>query len=307
MDMRMKQRAVIEFLVLEKNTVGNIHKRLQNVYGNCAVDRSTVSRWVKRTCEEHGHTDLDDQPRKGRPQTAMTEDTIDRVNNLIQSDRRVTVAELSMQLEIGEGSVCNILKELGYSKVCARWVPRQLTDSHKERRKAICSKLLTRLHADGDEFLGRIVTGDETWLHHFDPETKRQSLEWHHTTSPRTKKFKVVASAGKVMATVFWDMHGVILVDIMPTGATINSESYVRTLQKLQKRLRRIRPTMAMQDVLLQHDNARPHSSLRTMEAITKFQWTVLPHPCYNPDLAPSDYHLFGKAERRFAGDTLPR
>ena len=39
MDMHMKQRAVIEFLVLEKETVGNIHKRLQNVYGNSAVDR----------------------------------------------------------------------------------------------------------------------------------------------------------------------------------------------------------------------------------------------------------------------------
>jgi histone-lysine N-methyltransferase SETMAR len=306
MDVRMKQRAVIEFLVLEKETVGNIHKRLQNVYGNSAVDRSTVGRWVKRTSEEHGHADLDDQSRSGRPQTAMTEDTIDRANNLIQSDRRMTVAELSMQLEIGEASVCRILNKLGYSKVCARWVPRQLTDGHKERRKAICSELVARFDADGDEFLGRIVTGDETWLHHFDPETKRQSMEWHHTTSPRKKKFKVVASAGKVMATVFWDMHGVILVDIMPTGATINSESYVRTLQKLQKRLRRIRPTRAMQDVLLQHDNARPHSSLRTMEVITKFGWTVVPHPAYSPDLAPSDYHLFGKLKDGLRGTHFP-
>lgn len=306
MDIRMKQRAVIEFLVLEKETASNIHKRLQNVYGDSAVDRSTVSRWAKRTSEEHGLANLADQPRSGRPQTATIEVNVERVNSLIQSDRRVTVAELSMQLEIGEASVCRILNELGYSKVCARWVPRKLTDNDKERRKAICSELVARFDADGDKFLGRIVTGDETWLHHFDPESKRQSMEWHHVTSPRTKKFKVTSSAGKVMATVFWDMQGVILVDIMPRGTTINSESYVCTLQKLQQRLRRIRPAIAMHDVLLHHDNARPHCSLITMEAIKKFGWTVLPHPAYSPDLAPSDYHLFGKLKDDLRGIHFP-
>jgi hypothetical protein len=38
LDIRQKQRAVIEFLVCENDTVGNIHKRLQKVYGDDAVD-----------------------------------------------------------------------------------------------------------------------------------------------------------------------------------------------------------------------------------------------------------------------------
>jgi len=46
--------------------------------------------------------------------------------------------------------------------------------------------------------------------------------------------------------------------------------------------------------MLIQHDNAHPHTSLRTQEAISKFGWTVLPHPPYSPDLALSDFHLFG-------------
>jgi len=45
---------------------------------------------------------------------------------------------------------------------------------------------------------------------------------------------------------------------------------------------------------LIQHDNARRHTSLRTQEAIAKFGWNVLPHPPHSPDLAPSDFHLFG-------------
>jgi hypothetical protein len=70
-------------------------------------------------------------------------------------------------------------------------------------RKEVCSDLLSRYEDDGESFLARIVTGDEAWINHFEPETKRQSMEWHHPTSPWRNKFKVTPSAGKVTATVF--------------------------------------------------------------------------------------------------------
>jgi hypothetical protein len=76
--------------------------------------------------------------------------------------------------------------------------------------------------AEGDDFLSTIVTGDETWIHHFEPETKRQSMEWHHTTSPQKEKFKAFPSTSKIMATVFWDCEGAILIDLLPRGQTIN-------------------------------------------------------------------------------------
>jgi hypothetical protein len=49
-----------------------------------------------------------------------------------------------------------------------------------------------------------------------------------------------------------------------------------------------------MKDVLRLHVNAQPHTSLSTREAIVKMWWTVLPQPAFSPDLAPSNYHLFG-------------
>jgi hypothetical protein len=63
-----------------------------------------------------------------------------------------------------------------------------------------------------------------------------------------------------------------------------------------------------MKDVLLLHDNARPHTGLRTREANAKMGWTVLPHPAHSPDLAPCDCHLFGPLNdalrgRHFADD----
>ena len=54
--------------------------------------------------------------------------------------------------------------------------------------------------------------------------------------------------------------------------------------------------------MFIQHDNACPHTSLRTQEAITKFGWTVLPHLPYSPDLAPSDFRFFGPLKNALCG-----
>ena len=98
-----------------------------------------------------------------------------------------------------------VSEDLGMRKVSARWVPRMLTEEWKKVRVDVCTDLLSRLQAEPQTFLDRIVIQDETWVHHFYPETKRQSMIWKHVTSPTQKKVKVTPSADKVMATVFWD------------------------------------------------------------------------------------------------------
>ena len=55
---------------------------------------------------------------------------------------------------------------LCYTKVCSRWVPRMLTLEKKQKRVEICEKLLKR-YREGDQFLLNVVTGDESWIHHF--------------------------------------------------------------------------------------------------------------------------------------------
>ncbi|PNF43135.1 hypothetical protein B7P43_G17771 [Cryptotermes secundus] len=182
-------------------------------------------------------------------------------------------------------------ESLGYRKVCARWVLRLLTKDHKGQRKDITSELLQRYRHEGDDFLLCIVTGDESWFHNFEPETKRQSMEWHHLHSPSKKKAKTVPSAVKVMGTVFWDAEGFILAEFLEPGQTINAACYVQTLHKLRRALRDKCPG---QNIIILHDNAHPHAARVTLEATAKIGWEVLPHPSYSPDLAPSDYHLFG-------------
>ena len=102
---------------------------------------------------------------------------------------RITINELAESLGVSAGSAVKIMDTLGYSKMCKRWVPRQLTEAHKQSRLETCSDLLEYSHSD-KTFLQRIMTGDETWAHQFEPESKRASMEWRHPTSLRSKKFK---------------------------------------------------------------------------------------------------------------------
>ena len=139
-------------------------------------------------------------------------------------------------------------------------------------------------------------------------------MKGRHPTTPRLKKFKFEQSAGKVMVTVFWDSVGVILVDFMSKGATINSDVYIDTLKKLKARIRSVRPALEMCEDLLQHNNARPYTSLKTHEVISFsqqftffFDWTTISHPPYSPDLAPSDFHLFGPLKESLRGRYFSR
>ena len=119
--------------------------------------------------------------------------------------------------------------------------------------------------------------------------------------SPLKKKYKTLPSAGKVMSTVFWDRKGVILPDFLEPGQTINSDRYIMTLTKLKARISGVRPGKKT-TFLLQHNNARPHTNLKTMEHIVNFGWTFVPHRPYSLDLAPSDFHLFGPMKDGLCG-----
>ena len=301
LSVRLKQRAVIEFLTAENVSPTDIHRRLQVVYGQETIDRSTVNRWVLKFRKSvPGCAKIEDQPRSGRPLTATDEAHKFQVDNLIQSDRRIKQRQIATELGISQERVHQIIGLLGYRKVSARWVPRQLTEEHKARRVSDCQQLLQRFREEGDDFLLKIVTGDETWTHHYDPEEKNQSKKYRHTSSPPPRKFKVAPSAGKILATIFWDGNQVLLCEFLDKGATVNSPRYIETLRNLRRRVCRVRESTDR--ILLQHDNATPHTSRATKAALTRLKFDTLPHPPYSPDLAPCDFYLFPNLKRHLKG-----
>jgi len=80
-----------------------------------------------------------------------------------------------------------------------------------------------------------MVTMDEIWLYRYDQETKQQSLEWQHSGSPRTKNFRLQKSAGKILVSIFWGQDGILLIDYLSNGQTINAEYYSYLLMQLKE------------------------------------------------------------------------
>ena len=99
-------------------------------------------------------------------------------------------------------------------KVRAEMVPKELTEEQKQRRVTVCQDPLERQ----DDILGRVITGDETWVYQYDPETKRQSAQWKTANSPRPKKFRRSKSSVKAMLVTFFYIRGIVRYEFVPAG-----------------------------------------------------------------------------------------
>ncbi|GFW56834.1 histone-lysine N-methyltransferase SETMAR [Trichonephila clavipes] len=266
-------RSVIRFLTAKNVSAAEIHRQISDVYGPNEMSSSKVRKWVRAF--KDGRENVHDEPRSGRP-SVITDDLVNAVDEKIRKDRLFTISTLALEFpNVGRTTLHKVVSEkLKFRKLCACWVPRLLTEEHKLKRIACALDFLDRYHKEGDQFLERIVTGDETWVSHITPESKRQSMEWCHTNSPvRVKQ-----------------------------GTTINAAAYCATLTKLRRAIQNKRRGLLTSGVLLLYDNARPHSAINTQNLIRSFGWEQIDHPLYSPDLAPSDFHLFRNLKEFLGG-----
>jgi len=110
---------------------------------------------------------------------------------------------ISNVLNLNRQTVHEILTfELDIQKICAKLVPKIITNEQKENRRNVCLDLLERIEND-KKFFKHVITGDETWTFEYDPDTKRQSSEWHTSNLPRPKKAKMSKSKLKPCQFVF--------------------------------------------------------------------------------------------------------
>ena len=100
-------------------------------------------------------------------------------------------------------------------KLFARWLPRLLTADQKRTLMKISEECLERINKNKTDFVRRLITMDETWIHHYTPESKQQSKQWTEAGCSAPKKTSSVPSAGKVTASVFQDAEGISLLIIL--------------------------------------------------------------------------------------------
>ena len=228
-------RAAIKFCVGLDKTPTETLKMLQSSSTTKKCCRTLVFKWHRRFRE--GRCSIEDDQRCGRPSKVKCSIS-EKVKDMVYSDRRHTLRSLASELDVSTSTVHDILKtELGMSKVCARWVPRLLKDHERETRIRCSEEFVRWYEREGEEFLSRIITTDETWLWHFDPETKAQSCIWKTPATPPPKKARLQKSGGKHMFMFFMDRKGMILQHQVPDGQTVTASYYSKVSISLMFKL----------------------------------------------------------------------
>ena len=298
MSHNLEQRYCIKFCVRNEFSTAETLRMLQKAFGEQAMSRASVYDWYKLFKE--GRERVEDEPRLGRPSTSTDEKHVKEIKDLVLKNRRLTIRDLGDIVGISKGSVNTILKEhLGLRRCASRLVPKTLNFFEKQRRVNVCQEMLS----DYQSAMKRIITGDETWIYAYDPETADQSSEYRAKGEPKPKKSRQSRSKIKVMLTVFFDYRGVVHYEFLPTGQTVNKEYYLSVMRRLREAIRKKRKNLWEDNSwFLHHDNAPAHTALIIRDHFAKNSTHIVPQPPYSPDLAPCDFWLFSKLKRPLRG-----
>jgi len=181
---------------------------LKTAFGEQAIGRSQTFQWFSRF--KAGRTSIDDDERSGRPVSTSMPEMIERLRQIIREDCRRTIDEVSMLVGISHGTCHKILTDdLKMRCVTSKFVPRILSVDQKQQWLDVCLDLKENA-ANNPSFLSNVITGDETWVYAYDPETKTQSSQWKSPGSPRPKKARQVRSNIKSMLICFFDQKGTV-------------------------------------------------------------------------------------------------
>ena len=196
----------------------------------------------------------------------------------MDKDRRVSIETISTQFDVSLGTVhIIILEELKMRKICAKFVSRGLREDQKERHCHDSREMVELINSD-HAVLDALVTCDESWIYCYDLETKRQTSQWKHAGSPRSKKARQNKSTHKLLMIPFFLTA---LAWSTCTGSPLDSQQGILYwgFKGVQEEI----PLLFKSGQWYFHqDNAPVHNTILVIDYLTKMGIKTVPHPSYS-------------------------
>ncbi len=273
---------------------------LQAVYHEETMHATKSRKWYHSFAA--GRTSLVDRDRAHRHKTGRTQANVQAVRTVIDTDKSITFAGIMNQTGLKQTTVHRIVKkDLQLRLRCAKLLPAFLTPRHIIERFNHCALMLQSV-CTRPSFLKKIVTMDEAWCYQYNPETKRQDSQWLSSAEPCPSHPRRNISIKKIMLVAFFDYRGMVHFEYI-RGGTVDTGTFIQILGRFRDALRQKRPHLTR---ILHMDNAPAHGSHDTRLHLLLAGQRTLPHPALSPDLAPSDFWLFGKLKKPLRGQRFP-
>ncbi|UYV60871.1 hypothetical protein LAZ67_1002648 [Cordylochernes scorpioides] len=149
------------------------YELIKEAFGDAALSRSRTFEWFSRFLK--GREKVNDDQHTGRPRSLRCKENKLKIKEFIKSNRIISIKDLSSETGLSVGLCHQIVTiDLDMIRTSSKFVPRILTEEQKEVRMDVCKNMVEMTRTD-PEWMQKIITGDETCVYQYDPETKRQS------------------------------------------------------------------------------------------------------------------------------------
>jgi histone-lysine N-methyltransferase SETMAR len=295
-------RLLINYDYYSNLSATECYNRIKSAYPSVKLSYETVRNWYSRFRD--GYNGFDDQPRSGRPSTAVSDENINQTRQLINENPFISYSAIQQSLGVGRLAVETILTQhLHVKKVASKFVPHELTKQQKESRVEFCREMLKKFKNGDSPTVWDIVTGDETWIRQRDPLSVNQRRVWCYGDEEPKPQVRPSAWVGKQMVATFFCKGGHVATVPLENHRTVTAQWYTEVcLPKVFDSWCQRRPNDQLRHLQLHHDNAPAHTAIRTTEFLESKSVKLLFHPPYSPDLAPADFFLFGHIKEQLRG-----
>ena len=236
MDQKTEIRSHIKCRIRLNIDSKQIFNELCGIYGPQTISMRAVCRWVKAF--KAGKFSVEDYTRPVRPKTSVTKANNTVLKIVVEQDARLSVKYIASFTGISENSVQTILKKrLDLRKVCARRVPHLLTEEQKTQRLISARELWKTYKGCNSRIISNLLTGDETWVHMFEPQRRADKKQWKRKDRKRLCIAKKTISSKKMLYAIFFNSNGPVVQVPCPSGHRVTGRFYKNSVLKKVRNL----------------------------------------------------------------------
>ena len=170
-------------------------------------------------------------------------------------------------------------------------MPHLLIDEQKQSRVRLASQVIEKYGKCDPRRLEEIVTGDETWIYHFQPDSKAKNKVWVSSEGDRPVIACRCKTSNCMLYAIFFYLKGPVPQIPVRKGSSVTGKFYRESvLTKLVDFYQKRRLRTVICGIKLLHDNALAQKSAMVQKYLKESGLHVLDHPPYSPDLSPCDF-----------------